>query len=93
MIVDNNPEATSFNLWGDDRTITGVVDDFHFQSFHQVMEPVIILLDPSFASTCFIKVGTGNIQNTIASIQNLAEEINPDFPFEYTFMDENYAIM
>ncbi|WP_194976461.1 ABC transporter permease [Aquiflexum lacus] len=93
LIVENNPGATSFNLWGDDRTITGVVDDFHFQSFHQAMEPVIILLDPSFASTCFIKVGTDDIQNTIASIQNLAEEINPDFPFQYTFMDENYARM
>ncbi len=55
------------------------------------MEPVIILLDPTFASRCFIKVSTGDITNTIASIKNIAEEINPDFPFEYTFMDENYA--
>ncbi|WP_373524281.1 FtsX-like permease family protein [Aquiflexum sp.] len=91
LIVENNPEATSFNLWGEDREITGVVDDFHFQSFHQAMEPVIILLDPTFSSTCFIKIGTHDIQNTIASIQGLAEEINPDFPFQYTFMDENYA--
>uniref|UniRef100_UPI003593EC64 ABC transporter permease n=1 Tax=Aquiflexum sp. TaxID=1872584 RepID=UPI003593EC64 len=93
MIAENNPEATSFNLWGSDRSITAVVEDFHFQSFHQAMEPVIILLNPQFAYNCYIKVETGNIQNTIASIRNVAEEINPDFPFHYTFMDENYARM
>jgi putative ABC transport system permease protein len=93
LITENNPEAVSFNLWGDDRTITGVVEDFHFQSFHQVMEPAIILLDPTFASRAFIKISTSDIQNTIESIRKLAEEINPDFPFEYTFMDDNYARM
>jgi hypothetical protein len=93
LITENNPDALSFNLWDEDRIITGVVDDFHFQSFHQAMEPVIMLLDPSFASNCFIKVGTGDIQNTISSIEDLALEINPDFPFQYSFMDENYARM
>ncbi|MDO9554123.1 ABC transporter permease [Rhodonellum sp.] len=93
LITENNPEAVSFTLWGSDRTITGVVEDFHFQSFHQVMEPAILLLDPTFASRAFIKVGTADIQNTIASIRGIAEEINPDFPFQYTFMDENYARM
>ena len=93
LITENNPEAVSFNMWGDDRTITGVVEDFHFQSFHQAMEPAIILLDPTFASRAFIKVSTSDIQNTIGSIRQVAEEINPDFPFQYTFMDENYARM
>lgn len=93
LINADNPEATSFNLWGDDRTITGVVEDFHFQSFHQAMEPVILLLDPSFASRCFIKVGTSDMKGTISTIQSVAEEINPDFPFQYTFMDDNYAQM
>jgi putative ABC transport system permease protein len=93
LITENNPDAISFNLHGDDRTITGVVEDFHFQSFHQAMEPAIILLDPSFASRAFIKISTSDIQNTIESIKMLAEEINPDFPFQYTFMDENYARM
>lgn len=93
LITADNLDATSFNLWGDDRTITGVVEDFHFQSFHQAMEPVILLLDPSFASQCFIKVGTSDMKGTISTIQSVAEEINPDFPFQYTFMDDNYAQM
>ncbi|MFC4874590.1 ABC transporter permease [Negadavirga shengliensis] len=91
LITQDSPEASSFNLWGDDRNITGVVEDFHFQSFRQNMEPAIILLDPKFAGEAFIRVETQDIQNTLAAIQAVAEEINPDFPFTYSFMDENYA--
>jgi ABC-type antimicrobial peptide transport system permease subunit len=91
LITQDNPDAVSFNMWGEDRNITGVVEDFHFQSFHQNMEPVVILLDKSFATNAFVRLGTGDIQNAIASIKSLSEEINPDFPFQYTFMDENYA--
>lgn len=93
LITNDHPEAISFNLGEKDRTITGVVEDFHFQSFHQNMEPVIILLDRAYASNGFIRLGTDNIQNTIASVRSVAQELNPDFPFQYTFMDENYAKM
>ena len=93
LIKNDHAEAVSFNMWGEERTITGVVEDFHFQSFHENMEPVVILLDGTFASHGFIRLGTGDIQNTIASIKAVSEELNPDFPFQYTFMDENYANM
>ncbi len=91
LITQNNSAATSFTLGDDERIITGVVENFHFQSFHENMEPVIILLDPEYASQSFIRVGTGEIQETIAAIRSVAEELNPDFPFQYNFMDENYA--
>jgi putative ABC transport system permease protein len=91
LITADNPEATSFNIWGEERTITGVVEDFHFQSFHQEMEPAILLLDVSFASNGFLKVNTADMQQTIEAIQGIAQDVNPDFPFQYTFMDENYA--
>jgi len=93
LITQDNPDATSFALYDEERNITGVVADFHFQSVHQNMEPVIFLLNPDYAGQGFIRLNTGDIQNTIASIENIAAEINPDFPFQYSFMDENYAKM
>jgi putative ABC transport system permease protein len=91
LITQDDPEATSFHLWDKDRTITGVVADFHFQSVHEVVEPAIFLLDPEYAWQAFIRLGTGDIRETMAYIEQTAAEINPDFPFQYTFMDDNYA--
>jgi ABC-type antimicrobial peptide transport system permease subunit len=93
LITQNNPDAVSFNMWGEDRNITGVVEDFHFQSFHQSIEPVVILLEGTFGNNVFVKLGTNDIQNTLGFIKSTYEELNPDFPFQYTFMDENYAKM
>jgi putative ABC transport system permease protein len=92
LMSKDNPEISTFS-WNGDQRILGVVEDFHFQSLHQGMEPAIINLDPSFASRAFIRLNSGNIQQTLAEIQNVTENFEPFFPFDYSFMDENYARM
>ncbi len=91
LMSADKPDVASFNLWDDDRDITGVVEDFYFQSFHEIMEPVVLLLDPSFAATAYVRIGTGDLQETLDHIQQVASDLNPDFPFQYNFMDDNYA--
>lgn len=80
-----------FRLWEDERAITGVVKDFHFESFRQNVAPAILLLDPANTWQGYVKVNTDQIQETIAYLENVASNLNPEFPFEYSFMDENYA--
>ncbi|WP_192350732.1 ABC transporter permease [Algoriphagus sp. Y33] len=80
-----------FRMWGDERSITGVVKDFHFESFRQNVAPAIFLLDPANTWQGYVKVNTANIQETITYLENVATNLNPEFPFEYSFMDENYA--
>lgn len=93
LITQNNPENRMVTINGETRQVSGVVENFHFQSFHQEMEPAFIILDPSFASNAFIRVKAGEMHETLASIQNVAEDLNPGFPFTYQFVDENYARM
>ncbi|MDR7132643.1 ABC-type antimicrobial peptide transport system permease subunit [Algoriphagus sp. 4150] len=80
-----------FRLWEDERTITGVVRDFHFESFRQNVAPAILLLDPENTWQGYVKVNTSEISETIAYLETVAKDLNPEFPFEYSFMDENYA--
>lgn len=91
IITQANPEVGTVIINGETRQVTGVVEDFHFQSFHQVMEPAFIILDPSYASNAFIRVKAGEMEKTLGAIQAVAEELNPVFPFTYQFMDDNYA--
>jgi putative ABC transport system permease protein len=90
IITQDSPDAQSFN-WNGEQQILGVVEDFHFQSLHRGMEPVIINLDPSFASKAFIRLKSDDIHETLEAIRNLTESFEPAFPFQYSFMDENYA--
>ncbi|MDX5479196.1 MAG: FtsX-like permease family protein, partial [Cyclobacteriaceae bacterium] len=92
LITKDNPTVNSFN-WNEETQILGVVEDFHFQSFHQGIEPVIITLDPTFASLAFIKVSPENISQTLQEVKKVTEAFEPFFPFKYSFMDENYATL
>jgi putative ABC transport system permease protein len=91
LITQNNSELRTLSIGGESRQIIGVVEDFHFQSFHESMQPAFMLLDPSFSFNSYVRVKPGQMQSTLGFIQSVAEELNPLFPFSYQFMDENYA--
>lgn len=93
IITEANPDLRSIEINGEPREIIGVVEDFHFESFHQSMEPAFMILDPTYAFNAFVKVQPEKMQETIALIEGVVTELNPDFPFSYQFMDENYARM
>lgn len=63
IITQNNPEVRTVIINEEVRQITGVVENFHFQSFHEIMEPAFIILDPSYASNAFIRVKAGEMEN------------------------------
>lgn len=93
LITQSNAELRTISIGGETRQISGVVENFHFESFHQSMEPAFLLLDPSFGFNSFIRVKAGEMEATLGFIQSVVGELNPEFPFSYRFMDETYARM
>jgi putative ABC transport system permease protein len=91
LITQSDSELRTISIGDEIRQITGVVEDFHFQSFHESMEPAFMILDPSFSFNSFVRIKPGEMQATLDFIQSVSEELNPEFPFSYQFADENYA--
>ena len=73
--------------------IIGVVKDFHFKSLHERVEPAVMHIYPAAYSRIAVKLKTGSIQNSIAQIETLWNRFSPDFPIEYTFLDESFGKM
>ncbi|MCG8373977.1 MAG: ABC transporter permease [Balneolales bacterium] len=91
-----NEEALgkSFQVWGNDGTIVGVVKDFHFQSLDQPIAPLTIMLGPEFTHRhVLLKTNGQNIQETIAGVEHVIKEFSPGYPFSYSFLDERYMNM
>jgi len=71
--------------------VLGVVTDFHFQSLHHKVEPMVIKLSSFPVSLAAIRLRSGkeiNIQ--IADIQEIWKELAPAVPFEYSFLDDDF---
>lgn len=72
-----------------ERTVIGVVKDFHMHSMHLTIEPLIILLNPDQAGYISAKVRPDNLTETIASLERSMKQFSP-YPFEYQFLDEHF---
>ena len=87
-----NPVGRYITMWGVKGKIIGLVKDFHFQSLHTQIQPLIIHLVRGKLDDGEILVRTrpGQNKQALASIGALCRQLNPDFPFTYTFSDEEY---
>ena len=71
-------------------TVVGVVEDFHFQSLHQNISPLIIRVVPDEFNYMLVKLEPQNINEQLASIENIWQNFEPVFGFEYSFLDNAF---
>lgn len=73
--------------------LVGVVKDFHFESMHQRIMPMVIFkaTDPEDYNAISIKVSGENIAGGLAHLEKTWRTFDPDTPLEYNFLDETYA--
>jgi putative ABC transport system permease protein len=76
-------------------TVIGVVKDFNFRPLDQELEPLIIFHDDKIMDYkyMFMKIDPEDVGRTIAAIAVLQRKFNSDFPFEYSFLDEEFDRM
>ena len=85
-----DPVGKVIKLWGEDRQIIGVAENFHFQSFHEKVKPLFFILKPQQTWIVMAKVAAGREQETIVNFEKFYRQYNPGFTFDYSFMDEDY---
>ncbi len=70
-------------------TIIGVMKDHHISSFHQEIEPMVLSFDPQYFWTMAIKIKSTDISGTLAAIEEVYAKFIPEFPFVFSFLDED----
>jgi len=70
--------------------IVGVVKDFHFRGLDRSIGPMIMMYQPNHRVTS-IKVSTENLEGTLKAVEKLWGSVEPDHPFRYSFLDEDFA--
>lgn len=79
-----------FQYGGVKGRVIGVVKDFHFESLHEPIVPMVFA--PSqFYGRISIKIAAGNINDGIQHIEKVWKEFLPHRPFEYAFLSQQYS--
>jgi putative ABC transport system permease protein len=76
---------------GREGTVKAVVKDFHFRSFHNPITPLVIFLDSRIAQKIFVKLDGSNTSASLQNLSNVWKDRVRHRPFEYHFLDEDYA--
>ena len=71
-------------------TIVGVIKDFHYESMHSAVAPMFFILAPQYTQKIMVRLSAGDPRPVVERIQQLNKEVNPEFPFEFRFVDEDY---
>jgi putative ABC transport system permease protein len=74
-------------------TVRAVVKDFHFRSLHEKINPLVIFLNKDQVQELFVRVSASNVQATLTSISAIWKDRVSHRPFEYKFLDEDYAAL
>jgi predicted permease len=85
-----NPIGTKVKMWGEEKTIIGVVKDFHITSLHEAIVPMVFFYAPQNTSAIVVKIEKGKEKETLNKLEAFYKKYNPGFVFNYTFLDDAY---
>ncbi|MBC7850542.1 MAG: ABC transporter permease [Chitinophagaceae bacterium] len=71
-------------------TVIGVVKDFHYQSLHKPITPLVFTLPPQDNALFLtaIKIKANNFNQTVQQVEEKWKTFVKDRPFQYTFLDK-----
>jgi len=69
--------------------IIGVVKDFNSSSLHNEITSQVFMTNPNWFKEFIVKVKSANMPSTINSLREVWVKFFPQYPFEYSFLDES----
>jgi len=74
---------------GREGTVVGIIKDFHFESLHNRITPMLIHIIPHFRYAA-VRISPNDIPGTIEHISKIWDDVFPGLPFDYFFLDERF---
>jgi putative ABC transport system permease protein len=72
--------------------IIGVVKNFHFASLHTNINPLVIFPEDQY-NKILVKLPSGDVAHQLEKVKAIYSTLVPHRPFEYEFVDEQYAAL
>ncbi|MBO3699636.1 ABC transporter permease [Roseivirga sp. E12] len=86
-----DPVGRKITFGQQERTVIGVVKDFHFTNMRHKIEPLAMFFNPNGGGNLAVKFASANVSETMDFIQSAWDEIFPNSPLEYRFFDEEFG--
>jgi putative ABC transport system permease protein len=87
-----HPIGQWVQAWQKRGHIIGVLKDFHTQSMHELIKPVLLdVKEGENFGVIIVRTQPGQTQQALESMAKVYKDINPKYPFTYQFVDQEYT--
>ncbi|MEE8437545.1 MAG: ABC transporter permease [Candidatus Neomarinimicrobiota bacterium] len=73
--------------------IIGVMRNFHFKSVRNEIEPLAVIIYPEMFRIMLVRLGPGDVSESLDAVQKVWNRVLPEYPFEYRFLEEDVTRM
>jgi len=85
-----HPVGTKIKLWGEEKTILGVMKDFHTASVHQPISPLIFRCEQDGVRMAMVRIQAGSERKVIDNLTAFYSKVNPGYALNLQFLDETF---
>ena len=85
-----DPIGKTVYHWSGNKEIIGVIKNFHFESLHEIVKPLLFRMRPEHTTKFMVKIETGKEKETIEMLQDFYKTYNPGYTFDFKLLDEDY---
>lgn len=75
------------------RTVVGVVEDFHFADMRHQVEPVLLFYRDGPTRVLSVRIDKNSPRQALDGIAAVWREVSPEYPFAYTFFTDEYELL
>jgi putative ABC transport system permease protein len=72
-------------------TIVGVTDDFNYTGLYESAIPMLIMQRHTFQHCLMVRFDPAQAKQSLATFHQVWNEVNPDYPADYSFMNEIFG--
>lgn len=86
-----DPIGATVKMWESEWHIVGVMQNVIMDAPQRPVEPLIMVMSPTWSSTISVRVAPGSdLDSRLAGIESIFKKYNPAYPFEYRFADTDF---
>ncbi|MDZ7773086.1 MAG: ABC transporter permease [Balneolaceae bacterium] len=78
-------------IFNEEGLVVGVVEDFHYQSMHEAIQPFVLINQPLNVDFISVRIDPGDLAATIDELEQAWNRVIPAASFGYYFLDDTFG--
>jgi len=86
-----DPIGKWISAWNKKGHVIGILKDYHTNTMREPIKPLIIdVKEYEVFGVIIVRLEPGKTKEALASVEKVCKEINPNYPFAFQFLDQEY---